>query len=155
MKKDFTAEIACLTNKTNELKKSIINAIKDYMNEYGITRFVNWFFEEDDRIKDENKDEYENLFYQTDEDRINTIFDYCTETSDLAQPNTLSLNENGELQMECGLAVSEIGYLLDDTETFNENAIIRIIYPIDVLNQCLLNLQNEKFHRMNELINNN
>ena len=150
MKKDFTAEI----NKTNELKKNIINAIKDYMNEHGITHFVNWFFEEDDRIKDENKDEYENLFYQTEDDRSYTIFDYWTESSDLAQPNALSLNEKGELLMECGLIVSEIGNMLDEPQTFDEEAIIRIINPIDVLNQCLLNLQNEKFHRMNELINN-
>ena len=149
MKKDFTAEIASLTEMTNELKKSIINAIKDYMNEHGITRFVNWFFEEDDRITDENMDEYENLFYETDDDRSYTIFDYWTESSDLAQPNALSLNEKGELLMECGLIET-----FDETQTFDEEAIIRIIYPIDVLNQCLLNLQNEKFHRMNELIKN-
>ncbi len=150
MKIDFTTEIASLTEMTNELKKSIINAIKDYMNEHGITRFVNWFFEEDDRITDENMDEYENLFYETDDDRSYTIFDYWTESSDLAQPNALSLNEKGELLMECGLIDT-----FDETQTFDEEAIIRIIYPIDVLNQCLLNLQNEKFHRMNELINNN
>ena len=56
--------------------------------------------------------------------------------------------------MECELIVSEIGNMLDEPQTFDEEAIIRIINPIDVLNQCLLNLQNEKFHRMNELINN-
>ena len=152
MKKDYTAEIESLHEKTNELRKNIINAIKDYMNEHGITRFVNWFFEEDDRIKDENMDEYKDLYLKTDAGRYIPI-DYWHEAQ-IPPPHSLSLNKNGELLMECSVYDEEIGYLINETRTLGEFEINFTQFPIYLLNQCLLNLQNEKFHRMNELINN-
>ena len=158
MKKDFITDVESLTDKTNELKKNIIAAIKDYMNEHGITRFMNWFPDVDlcddwgiSEIK--NEDEYNSLFREIVGDFDDTSFMLYY---DHFRPVYFRIDDDGELVMEGSIenAAYEPDWDKDSLSIYGEKTMIQFSHPFS-LNQCLLNLQNEKFHRMNELINNN
>lgn len=155
MKKDFTAEI----NKTNELKKNIIDAIKDYMNEHKMKMFKLYFCEDEDldndSLKEEDVEEYERLYDEIECDIHNHGFDYVLSCTYYVVPAKVYVNE-GKLTVD-SVMIGHSGcasWIDDELETFDEDGLMEI-FTTDSLNQILLNLQNEKFHRMNELINNN
>ena len=124
------------------------------MKEHGLIRFVMMFSYENDRIKEKYYEELEELFDDVVDDIFDTRFDYWTKCSNEAQPEVLYFNEKDELMMECSLMWidSHCCETTGETETFDEEEILNCVDSPITLNQILLNIQNKKFHKMNDLI---
>ena len=154
MKKDYTAEIDSLYNKKNEIMRNLIADIKEYMNEHGIKKFRNRFpfFDDIRDRKEKNREEYNSLYMDTCLCSFQLFnYNYC-----FAEPVFIELSDDGELVLECFRNKGDhYRYLEQDDK-------LKAIYGKDllvaanplVLNCLFDNLQNEKFHRMNELIKN-
>ena len=155
MKKDYTSEIENLYNKKNEIMRNIIADIKEYMNEHGIKKFRNRFpfFDDIRDRKERNREEYHSLYMATCLCSFPLFHhNYC-----FAEPVFIELSDDGELVLECFRNKGDhYRYLEQDDklEAIYGRELLVAANPL-VLNCLFANLQNEKFHRMNELINNN
>ena len=151
--KNYKDRIEAIEQMEDVIKMNIINDIKEYMKEHNMSRFENWFHEEDSRVKEEDLEEFNDLYDDIVDDFMYLNFTYWTKRTNEAQTDALYLDENGELMMESTLACVEGDYYdtIGDPVSFNEEQMIAYIEP-RTLNKILLNIQNEKFHRMNELL---
>ncbi len=141
MKNDFITEIATLNEKTNNLKKNIINSIKDYMSQHNIKSFRIGFMD------DENAgEEYHSLFLDTEDFGIG-CFNCVADTYTIL--DYIIMKEDGSIYVKCTYCRDGYDFEYED---YNE-ANMMCYMDIEILNQIYLIIQNEKFHRMNELLN--
>lgn len=137
----------------NVIKINIINDIKKCMNERKVKQLMLRFEYDRDEVEEENWEEYAALFDDTEVDTFNTVFDYYTGNTNSAEPLKAFIDDEGKLMLECYL----VGYDEhsswgpSEPEILAEEVLLKYC-PSCILNQILLNVQNEKFHRMNELI---
>ena len=131
-----------IENTEKQMIKTLISAIKDYMNENHFTKFILYFEMEDDRIDKKFEEEYSELWERVEDDIIDSLM------SDEEEYTYLSI-ENNLLQLHW-----QGDYCRNEDRYFGENRIVKYV-KYDKLEQIYYNLQNDDFHRMNELINNN
>ena len=131
-----------ITNTEKKMMNTLINAIKDYMNENHFTKFILYFKMEDDRIDKRFEEEYSELWERVEDDIIDSLM------SDEEEYTYLSI-ENNLLQLHW-----QGDYCRDEDRHFDEKDIVKYV-KYDKLEQIYYNIQNDDFHRMNELVNNN
>ena len=149
----YQKQLEAIEQMENVIKMNIINDIKEYMKKRHLNQLLIRFENDDYRVDEENQDEYEMLYDAVEDDFFNTTFDYYTEDTNSAEPNKVFIDDEGELMLECDLVGFDrhSSWGRDEPELFSEGGLMEYC-PSDILNQILLNVQNEKFHRMNELI---
>lgn len=134
-------------------KKSIIDSIKEYMKLHQIKEFNNFFFEEIEGLSGKDEEEYSNLIEEVEYNMWNSDFPYMTSDTDCAMPLTLWIDQNDKLTMTCALLwTGEGGITGEDEKVFNEDEFMDL-YCVDNLNNLLQNIQDERFYRLNELVN--
>ena len=146
--KDYKEEIMSIEQSKDKIKNSIINDIKETMNQYEMTCFV--ISDLDDEVKKGYEDEFDQLL----DDVGNDMVSYSNETlGSRMEPIVLFVDDNGVLEIECWVFSTnpKTDYCYLHTSKLNENQIVKDI-PLETLHQILLNVQNDKFHRINELI---
>ena len=146
--KEYTNEIKSIEQINDDIKHNIINDIKEIMTQNKRTRFI--LSNMDDGCKEGFEVEYEKLLDDIIDDIELTYFEDATGYI-RTEPLLLTLKDNGELMIECYLFstnhIWDDNYL--DTLDLNENQIMN--FPLVTLNQILLNIQNVKFQRINDL----
>lgn len=122
-----------------EYKRVLVEAIKEYMNDNQFTTFLFPFFGIMDRIDEKFRAEFEELLEKNvDEISEMEMSDCEVYTYLLIEDEKLVLHWTGD-------------YCRDDDRAFGEGGIIEHV-EAEVLECIFDNLQNEDFHRMNELI---
>ncbi len=136
----------------DEIKKSIINEIKDYMKGCQKTELICFFFEEDENIADEKREEYDNLVEMVDEDMWSADFDYYARSTNRALPLKMWVDEDGKLLINCALIWFGGGGISGDEErVFDERDLI-YHDTLFSLEQLFKNIQNPVFHRLNKML---
>lgn len=122
-----------------EYKRVLVEAIKEYMNDNQFTTFLFPFFGIMDRIDEKFRAEFEELL----EKNVDEISDM--KMSDCEAFTYLSIDDGKLLLHWTG------DYCFDDDRDFGESGIIEYVEE-KALESIFNNLQNQDFHRMNELI---
>ncbi len=150
---NYKKNLEAIEQMENVIKMNIINDIKEYMKNHSLNQLLIRLEEDDDRVDEENLDEYDSLYTDVEDDIFNTAFDYYTGDTNSAEPNKVYIDDEGKLMLECELVGFDrhSSWGADEPEIFCEEGLMKYC-PSDILNQILLNVQNEKFQRMNELI---
>ena len=146
--KKYQNEIDALNQKETEIKKNIINAIKDFMKEHQIKKFKHWFDEDDaETVSDSMFDEFNELINSVEDEMYQDLFEFVGRHgyAYYAAPNWVYVDEDGQLKVEW-IFVED-----GDTLTYNEDELIDCDC-IPSLKRLIPNMQDERFRRMNEMI---